>query len=105
MMPSTTAEDAEQTAWRIRDSVKATNFAFDGLEISVTVSLGVAQRSGEADDSLANIIDKADTAMYAAKAQGKNLVVCYDPAMGMRHSKEPEKPDEPTSDEGRDCLR
>jgi two-component system cell cycle response regulator len=42
-------------------------------EINVTVSAGVATFLGE-DDTLANLLHRADTALYQAKQSGRNRV-------------------------------
>ena len=65
-------ESAVTIAERIREKVK--ELLFDGAdgEFSVTLSLGVARYEGQ---SLADLVDEADQALYAAKRGGRDQVV------------------------------
>ena len=49
----------------------------DGQEITITTSCGVAQYSGE--ESLKQLLEKADKALYLAKHAGRNQVQFYQP--------------------------
>ena len=67
-----TLDVARDLAERIRIRVLADPFIEDSAKLFVTVSLGVAEaRAGEGAESL---IRRADQAMYAAKAAGRNRV-------------------------------
>jgi two-component system cell cycle response regulator len=75
VLPSTGLEGAAQTAERVREllehaSIKDAN----GDPIPVTASFGVA--SYAIGESLEQVIDRADRAMYLAKSGGRNRVVC-----------------------------
>ncbi len=60
-------------AERIREEIAVTPFHVQGLNISITISLGVAKlRTGETAEAL---LDRADAAMYEAKKTGRNRVV------------------------------
>jgi diguanylate cyclase (GGDEF)-like protein len=48
-------------------------FRFDGVMLPVTVSVGVAVLSGEAEDSAA-LLRRADERLYQAKSGGRNRV-------------------------------
>ena len=71
-------EDAVASAERLAASLRRP-IELEGLNISITVSVGIALASDEngADDLLAH----ADAAMYAAKAQGKARYAVFDPSM------------------------
>jgi diguanylate cyclase (GGDEF)-like protein/PAS domain S-box-containing protein len=73
-------EDAIASAERLAASLRRP-IELEGLNISITVSVGIALASDEhgADDLLAH----ADAAMYAAKAQGKARYAVFDPSMGV----------------------
>jgi diguanylate cyclase len=60
------AEVAEQVAQRLLEVVRGTRLA--GL--TVTISIGVAWR--EDSETLESVVARADTALYAAKANGRN---------------------------------
>jgi diguanylate cyclase (GGDEF)-like protein len=66
-------EAAEVAAERIRKKIEGTKFEWEGKQISVTVSLGVATlRPGEnVPDAM---VHRADAALYRAKEAGKNRV-------------------------------
>ncbi|MEQ8559324.1 MAG: PleD family two-component system response regulator [Henriciella sp.] len=76
IMPETTGELAGRAAERIRRSIAADRFALDGNGndvIEVTVSAGVAAYQGE-QDTVADILRRADAALYRAKTSGRNRV-------------------------------
>lgn len=65
---------AERVATRIRDAIADTPVILaDGTELALTASLGVAAFEGDLDYE--KLIARADAAVYAAKAGGRNRVV------------------------------
>jgi diguanylate cyclase (GGDEF)-like protein len=77
ILPRTAIVDAHAVAERIRADIADARVTTGELVLKITASLGVAcwPESGEGD-SLA-LIEKADTALYRAKATGKNRVELY----------------------------
>lgn len=76
IMPETSGDLACSAAERIRRSIAADPFEIDpstGTEINVTVSAGVATYGGE-EDTVADLLKRADTALYEAKSAGRNQV-------------------------------
>lgn len=72
--------DAAHTARRMLDLV-AQPIVLDHHQITHTASIGIAFAApGNANDAL-QVLSQADTALYAAKARGRNQVVVYDDAM------------------------
>ncbi|KJE19642.1 diguanylate cyclase (GGDEF) domain-containing protein [Frankia torreyi] len=72
-------EHALDIAERIRRQVAGTRCRLDGRPpLSVTVSVGVATQDGPPGD-LSALIARADTALYRAKADGRNRVRLADP--------------------------
>ncbi len=69
LCPSTDLASAVRKAERLRKTLQQTNVG-DGSRLSVTVSLGVAER--EDGDSLEQLLNRADAALYKAKATGRN---------------------------------
>lgn len=65
---------------RIRETIQGRKVRYGHLELSVTVSIGVAHTSTESlvPDS-ATLIDRADKALYAAKKGGRNRTSVFDP--------------------------
>ncbi len=75
ILPETPGELAFAAAERVRKAIAAGVFSVlsDTQHISVTVSAGVASLQGP-NDTMAELIARADTALYQAKAAGRNCV-------------------------------
>lgn len=69
------ADTAVIVAERIRSGIETHSFDFQGIKISVTVSLGVAEMSPETQTP-EELFELADRACYRAKKLGKNGVNC-----------------------------
>ena len=75
IMPDTDAAFAATIAERLRIDVEKLPFTTkSGLKLPVTVSIGLAEWRGP-DDSADALLKRADTALYAAKRDGRNRVV------------------------------
>ncbi|HKX44014.1 MAG TPA: GGDEF domain-containing protein [Burkholderiaceae bacterium] len=72
-LPHTDNFGALDVAERIRSRVQATQITWQGRQIAMTVSIGVAPIRRELP-SLDWMIHEADTALYAAKTAGRNCV-------------------------------
>jgi diguanylate cyclase (GGDEF)-like protein/excisionase family DNA binding protein len=68
----TDAAAAVKTAERVRDGIRATNPS----DAAISVSIGVATFPGDAK-SKAELLDKADWAMYVAKRAGRDRVIAF----------------------------
>lgn len=76
LLPAIGIEPARLVAERARAAVGDTPIVLGDARIPVTISVGVAERhEGENRDAL---LRRADTAMYAAKAAGRDRVVIAD---------------------------
>lgn len=73
LMPETTKKGAMELAERLRERVESYSFLFDGEEIPITISVGVATMGKEVI-ATTDFIKRADVAMYKAKTDGRNLV-------------------------------
>ena len=76
LMPETGLHEARQVAERVRKSVSENPIEDDTVEITATLSIGVAQMDEQSSD-MDRLIMYADQALYAAKAAGRNQVVGY----------------------------
>jgi diguanylate cyclase len=74
-LPGISLDKARQTAERIRE--KMIKISPSSLEMPVTVSIGVTTIAPT--DDLAELIHRADAAMYEAKAAGRNRVIAKKP--------------------------
>lgn len=79
-MPTTSTESCYAAMDRLRSHVAEKPFEIDGAPpIAITVSIGVAML--DCDTSVEMSVDRADKALYAAKAAGRNRVANWDAAM------------------------
>ncbi len=79
LMASTSAADGVALLERVRAVVQACPVVLEtGTTIHLTVSIGVAQLQPDQETPI-GLLRRADEALYAAKAQGRNRVVCADP--------------------------
>ena len=82
IMPQTTKEEAFNVMDRIRNTISITVLtgakSFPGNRL--TISTGIAMFP-ECGDNIESLILQADKALYAAKTQGKNKTVAWDPAI------------------------
>jgi two-component system, cell cycle response regulator len=75
MFPNTDIKQGYVIVERIRETFAHEQVAIGGTKlISITVSIGVA-KSKRSDRSISDVIQRADAAMYDAKAQGRNRVI------------------------------
>ena len=75
LMPDTDLSKGMEIAERLRILVQEKEFEYNGNKILITISLGLAQYGGE---TVARMIEKADKALYEAKANGRNQFVVAD---------------------------
>ncbi|MDO9106368.1 MAG: diguanylate cyclase [Methylovulum sp.] len=81
LLPETDSGEAVNVAERIRLGIAALRVdAGQGVEISMTVSAGVATLT-DAKDSIENLLKRADQAMYKAKDEGRNCLCTAAPFM------------------------
>ena len=77
VLPATTREDALTTAERLRTAVAGAMLEAGEHRLRVTASIGVAEATG--DDDIDAVLARADTALYQAKAQGRNRTAISSP--------------------------
>ncbi len=73
LWPETDALVAQQISERLREMVAACHISFEGKVIPVSLTLGIAQFSG--DEKWPAVVARADEALYRGKAEGRNRVV------------------------------
>jgi diguanylate cyclase (GGDEF)-like protein len=78
LMPNTETEGALMKAEQIREAVEKLEIPCkDGTSTRVTISIGAHSLIPEKSDAIADLIAKADQALYTAKETGRNRVCLY----------------------------
>jgi diguanylate cyclase (GGDEF)-like protein len=82
ILPNTNMEGAEEVAERIRHAIAKNTIHFQGKEISITTSIGVAVIDSK-DERYEDLIRHADLALYKAKTGGRNRVFLANEAIAV----------------------
>jgi diguanylate cyclase (GGDEF)-like protein len=77
VLPGCSLEDARQRAEQLRLAIGAISGNYEGVELSVSASFGVAA-SAASGFELRQLLAQADAALYRAKHAGRNCVVAAD---------------------------
>jgi polar amino acid transport system substrate-binding protein len=75
LLPKANITESMIVAEKLRLSVEQNHYQKDGMDISITISIGVSQY--QHNDTLEQLINRADLALYSAKANGRNQVKKY----------------------------
>ena len=70
VMPATTVEEGTIAAERVRTAVESLVVEFEGKQLKVTTSIGLAQFASS--DDTTRLIKRADEALYVSKNAGRN---------------------------------
>jgi len=76
-LPETSSDEALIFTQTLREKIKSEKTTHQDLEIEYTVSVGIAVRSHADIDTLEEIIQKSDKALYAAKRSGRDKAVIH----------------------------
>ena len=68
--PACKLSQAAASMERLRSAIAASQFSVEDTKLTIRVSVGVAEATGE--DDVASLLDRADKALYAAKQAGRN---------------------------------
>ncbi len=76
LMPETDINGAVRASERLREKIEKMKIAAGGKSLSITMSMGVAsfERGFDQSKTLDILVKEADTALYAAKAAGRNCI-------------------------------
>ena len=75
LLPYTGMSGSTRFAERLLEEITAVPFKNDDVTIHLTVTIGVAKADLDRDKNPEGLINRADTAMYTGKEQGRNQVV------------------------------
>ena len=73
LLPDTGADGGQEIANRLLIAIRGLRIPEMALDQNLTISIGLAQHQG--DDDLGETLQRADRALYAAKAQGRDGIV------------------------------
>lgn len=89
IMPSTNISDGAHAARRFCEAIRSRVWDFEGQELRVTASVGVAQAVEK--DSVSTLIKRSDEAMYCAKQSGRDRACFHDGEVSQPVSDSPAK--------------
>ena len=72
ILPETDGKGCRKTAEKILQAVSESRIDYDGISITMTITMGYGVYDGKGD--IGAVIDEADRAMYKGKKSGKNMV-------------------------------
>lgn len=75
LLPESSVEEARKFGERLRRLVADEPFSVDQLSIDVTISVGIAETTGESEITAKELIARADQKLYDAKRSGRNRVM------------------------------
>lgn len=72
MLYNSDAESAMMVAERIRKNIEECDFVYEGLHMTVTISIGISTLASDSYVKPKELVDKADQALYISKNNGRN---------------------------------
>ena len=76
-LPNTSAKQAYQFAKRLLEAINQTEVNFNDQVIQYTASIGVILSSSSEVNTVENLINQADKALYRAKENGRNQMCIH----------------------------
>ena len=80
VLPETECSDAHAVMEKLRGHLEEMQIPFNGNMLRITASFGLASLESEKDESVMDLVGRADTYLYQAKGTGRNRVVSQIPA-------------------------
>jgi len=74
ILPNTGIDVGLAISENLRTTIEKTTYNHNGNNVSITMSIGVAQR-GTSDLTLSDVLKRADSALYKAKETGRNKCI------------------------------
>lgn len=75
VLRNTEPEGAQQVAERVRQNIEKARWEWEGHQVPVTISVGLAMYQATLDIDPETLLARADEALYAAKQTGRNRVI------------------------------
>jgi two-component system, cell cycle response regulator len=83
VLPGCNGPAADCFGQRLRRAMYGKPILSDHLQLSITISIGVHSLSPCESAPISDLIQRADTALYRAKRNGRNRVVAYTPGLDL----------------------
>ena len=77
LFSNTSADEAREVLTRLRKAIARAAFDFQGKSLCITASIGTAESLADTPDA-ADVIKRADEALYASKSAGRNCAHWHD---------------------------
>lgn len=81
VLPSTSTDEALEFSERLHGAINKAVLKFDGAAIRYTASIGLTQFDIESEDSIDDLLARADLALYQAKQAGRNQTATFNPQL------------------------
>jgi diguanylate cyclase (GGDEF)-like protein len=78
MLYNTDGDAAYAVAERIRRRIEKHDFAYEGVHMQVTISIGVSVFASTGEMTSKLLVEQADQALYSSKRHGRNRVTLFD---------------------------
>ena len=80
LLPNTSVHAARHLAEKLRERIASSPVQWEQMTISITTSMGLAGTTAQEKRDFDTLYSDADKALYLAKQQGRNRVVCAEAA-------------------------
>lgn len=81
VLPSTSTAEALEFAERLHGAIHKAVLKFKGKAIKYTASIGLTEFDTDSEDSIDDLLARADLALYQAKQSGRNQTATFNPQL------------------------
>lgn len=79
VLPSTSCNEALEFSERLHQAINKAVLKFNGAAIRYTASIGLTEFEADSEDSIDDLLARADLALYQAKQDGRNQSATFNP--------------------------
>ena len=81
VLPSTSTSEALEFSERLHHAISQAVLKYKGSAIRYTASIGLSEYDTESEDSIDDLLARADLALYQAKQSGRNQTATFNPRL------------------------
>lgn len=81
VLPSTSTSEALEFSERLHHAIGQAVLKYQGSAIRYTASIGLSEYDTESEDSIDDLLARADLALYQAKQSGRNQTATFNPQL------------------------